>query len=292
MVHDYLRAIGFRSIKQNKEVDFLVHDILEHPDRQYSAVDEDGNEFVEMVKEYDESYGISVCGHYDDYQMFQIEYYYPYFVGTGMSVQHYLDIEKHNGKDSYAGICDDPKVGVSLIFYLQNVTKYLSMRRKGVYHYDGLSVGLSALCTSARILLPIQKNDKEVEKRRISSQNRNNLIAAARNGDPDAIESLTIEDMDTYSMISRKIMTSDVFTLVDTSFIPCSVESDQYTIVGEIVDIFSTKNKYTSEEVLIVTVDCNDLIFDVCVNREDILGEPAIGRRFKGCIWMQGNIAF
>jgi hypothetical protein len=37
-----------------------------------------------------------------------------------------------------------------------------------------------------------------------------------------------------------------------------------------------------------MTVDTNDLVYDVCINEKDLLGEPEIGRRFKGTIWMQG----
>lgn len=42
-------------------------------------------------------------------------------------------------------------------------------------------------------------------------KNRSNLIAAARDGDEEAMESLTMEDMDTYSMISQRIATEDLF---------------------------------------------------------------------------------
>jgi len=30
----------------------------------------------------------------------------------------------------------------------------------------------------------------------------------------------------------------------------------------------------------------------IAVNSMDLIGEPAVGRRFKGQIWMQGNVAF
>ncbi len=39
---------------------------------------------------------------------------------------------------------------------------------------------------------------------------------AARKGDEEAIESLTLEDMDTYSMISQRIQEEDLFTVIDT----------------------------------------------------------------------------
>ena len=58
------------------------------------------------------------------------------------------------------------------------------------------------------------------------------MIQAAREGDEDAIENLTLEDMDTYSMISKRIMDEDVFSIVTTHFMPCGVECDHYNIMG------------------------------------------------------------
>jgi hypothetical protein len=34
------------------------------------------------------------------------------------------------------------------------------------------------------------------------------------------------------------------------------------------------------------------MIFDVCVNKGDVTGEVAEGRRFKGNIWLQGRINY
>ena len=67
---------------------------------------------------------------------------------------------------------------------------------------------------------PLQKDKEAVKVERESFQNRTNLIAAARNGDEEAMESLTMEDMDTYSMISQRIVTDDVLTIVDSYFMP------------------------------------------------------------------------
>ena len=125
-----------------------------------------------------------------------------------------------------------------------------------------------------------------------ASLNRNQLIAAARQGDEEAIESLTLEDMDTYTSISRKILKEDVFSLVDTYFMPYGVECDQYSILGEILEYTKTANKLTGEEIYLMKLNCNDLQFDVCINAVDLYGEPQAGRRFKGIIWMQGYINY
>ena len=71
---------------------------------------------------------------------------------------------------------------------------------------------------------------------------------------------------------------------------PYGIESDQYAIIGEIMDYHYVQNKKTEEEICILTLNCNDMILDVCVNKENMLGEPAIGRRYKGVIWLQGGI--
>ena len=52
------------------------------------------------------------------------------------------------------------------------------------------------------------------------------------------------------------------------------------------------KNILTGEKLCQMTIECNDIQFDVCINCADLLGEPAVGRRFKGLIWLQGQLHF
>ncbi len=106
------------------------------------------------------------------------------------------------------------------------------------------------------------------------------------------MEDLTMEDMDTYSMISERIVTDDVFTIVDSYFMPHGIECDQYSIMGEILEYVTFKNILTGEELCQMTIECNDIQFDVCINKADLLGEPEVGRRFKGLIWLQGQLHF
>ena len=49
-------------------------------------------------------------------------------------------------------------------------------------------------------------------------------------------------------------------------------------------------NKYTNETIYAMNIECNDIVFDICINEKDLIGEPQIGRRFKGKIWMQGSL--
>lgn len=291
-MHSYLRAIGFSNIKKKKDLDSLMNYILKNPDKKEMAEIEDGCLFTEIKKDFSKSVGINIRGEYNEDNEFSTSYYYPYFMGKGITTNEDVSVEKHAEKESYAGIVDDVKVGVSLIFYLQNIAEYMNEKRIGNLSKQNISITLSALSTSGTIILPISKNETQIKNTKEASKNRNTLIAAARNGDEEAIESLTLEDIDTYTMISKRILNEDVFTIVDSYFMPYGIECDQYSILGEIVDMELEVNTYTKEEIYIFTLNTNNMNFDVCINKKDLLGEPAIGRRFKGVIWMQGKINF
>ncbi len=118
------------------------------------------------------------------------------------------------------------------------------------------------------------------------------MIAAARNGDEEAMENLTMEEMDTYSMISTRIVNEDILSIVDSYFMPYGIQCDQYSILGEILEVHTVNNIVTDEELVQMTIESNNMQFDVCINRKDLLGDPQVGRRFKGTIWLQGQLQF
>ena len=118
----------------------------------------------------------------------------------------------------------------------------------------GTSLTLSGLSTQGSILLPIEKDEEQKQRIRQDSANRTNLIAAARKGDEDAIEMLTMEDMDMYSTISKKIQKEDVFSIVDTYFMPYGVECDHYSVLGEIMEYSKVRNYITGEEIFLLKI--------------------------------------
>lgn len=116
------------------------------------------------------------------------------------------------------------------------------------------------------------------------------MIEAARAGDPDAIERLTLDDMDTYNMVTSRSRKEDVFTIVSSYFMPYSVECDKYSVLGVITDWKVIQNKITGESMYYISIECNSVEIDFVISRENLLGEPAVGRRFKGNIWLQGEV--
>ena len=292
-----MRAIGFSKLTDRKDLQKLVTDVVvEGTERCYTSNGEQ-TLLAEFCKDFavstrngmQASIGIAVCGEFDNDDKFTYDYYFPYLKGTGISSEEDVSVERHAAQESYAGVCDDVRIGVSLIFYLQNMIPYVKAKNLGLLPIRGTTLTLSALSISGTIMMPIKK---DLIKNKRVSMNRTQLINAARKGDEEAIESLTLDDMDTYTTISKKIQKEDLFSLVDTYFMPYGVECDHYSILGEIVDSTLIKNHLTEEEIYLMTISCNDLFFDLCINKEDVFGEPCAGRRFKGTIWMQGHINF
>ena len=291
-MHSYLKAIGFSDISEKKELDIILQDVILNYDEKIVVEDRSNHLFTELSKIYGSDFGITVCGEYDEEDHFQMEYYFPFFRGTGISMEEEVAIEKHAGKESYAGACDDMRIGVTVIFYLQNAGEYLTQLAKGRYSGGVRNVTLSGLARKGTILLPVLKREEESAEAEEKTINRGRLMAAAKNGDEEAMESLTIEDMDTYSMISQRVENEDVYSIVESYFMPYGMECDLYNIMGEILDCTREQNVLTGDWVYEMRICCSDIEMDVCINEKDLLGEPLRGRRFKGIVWLQGNVEF
>jgi hypothetical protein len=303
----YIKALGFSGMDSRHESKFIKAGIKSSIENGLVLRHEGFNRGV-IILRISKMTGLYVYGRYEK-NKFIYEYYFPFVVGKAMTDNDELTIERHVDKESFAVVCDEMKTGVTLIFYLQNVMDYMDYIyglkdfEKGMFNLDGRSiaakmpikgkkVSLTALSLGGIILLPISKNSKNLKREKEAEMNRRNLIAAAKDGDEEAMESLTIDDIDTYTQLSHRIIHEDVFTIVDSTFMPCGVECDQYSVIGSILELSEEENIYTGEKIYVMSLECNDLIFTMAINSVDLVGEPAVGRRFKGQIWLQGAVKF
>ena len=288
-MHSFLKPIGFGSIKNRSDEEKLINLVIENAsERQMLRLSEERS-IVEMFMEVSEDTGIVVRGEQDERGNFRVSHYFPIFKGQSVTTEEAVFVNKRVDTDALTGMCDDYRIGVSLIFYIQNVVELLKnpILKKDRRKYP---VYLSALASEGKILLPVEKTQKEEEKVRMDLKNRSALIAEAKQGNQEAMQSLTFDDIDQYALVSRRIRNEDIYSIVETSFIPFGSESDNYSILGYIKDVKKYINSYTREEFYILSLLCNEMEFDVCINTEDLLGEPMVGRRFRGNVWMQGKV--
>lgn len=292
IMHSYLRAVGFSEYTDRSELERLFSMIIDQPTEKKSFHLQNGKYFTEISKDYSKDIGITLRGEVDLDGKFYMEHYYPYSKSHYISTKEETSIIKRVDTEAYTGMCDDVRLGVSLIFYLQNVVDYLNEGKGKEKKGMTWPINLSALSISGKILLPLEHNEKLTKSNTADIQYRRQLIAEAKKGNQEAIDSLTIDDIDMYAMISRRAKYEDIYSIVETSFTPFGSESDNYTVIGTIMDMDKSINEITGEEIVGLVVNCNDAILQVIINQKDLYGEPAIGRRFKGNIWLQGNIDF
>lgn len=292
MLHDYLRAIGFASIENNQKLYEILEDIVKHPEGTTAVADTYGNELGIFWREFGTNMGICVLGNFYSNNEFHIDYYFPYLKGSNVSTYSKIEVEKYTNREGFAGICDDFKLGLTLIFHANNVGDIIRTKRLYGTSFVASSATLSGLGLNGRVLLPVEKSEKNSEKVKDYANKRTKLLKQAREGDQNAIDSLTIEDMDIYSKISRRVTEKkeDILSIVESSFMPYGVESEQYVIIGEILSCYVQTNTLTSEVVWIMALDVSGLKFDIAINEKDLYGEPEIGRRFRGRIYLEGIV--
>lgn len=291
-MHSFLRAIGFSDINNRLDLNQLFDQVKEQATTIKIYQSSDGISLTEISKEFGDGFGITVRGEYDEEENFYIDHYFPYLYGTNVSTREEVSVNKKVDTMAFTGMCDDYRLGVSLIFYLQNTVQFLEKKYNNTPLNTPFPVMLSALSLDGRVLLPIEKDEVSVKNRSAETKHRNNLIAEAKKGNQEAIDSLTIDDIDTYAMVSRRAKKEDIYSIVDTCFIPFGSESDNYSIIGTIEEVSQIENSKTKEPLYDMVLNCNDILLRVCIHKDDLLGEPIVGRRFKGNIWMQGAVQF
>ncbi len=289
-MHKFLRAAGFSMYQTKKEIKSLLNMLMQEEKTELEFHGESEN-LCQLCVEAAPDMGICIVGEKKENGEIEPEYYFPYLNSSEVTSKAECSIQRHTERETFAGLLDEYKVGISLIYYMTNSLEYRIRRSKK----EACSVNgarLSGFSVKGKILLPIQKTAVQIEQSKIASNTRSNLLEAAKNGDAEAIDTLTIEDIDLYSQVTRRVEKEDLYSIIDTCFMPCGIECDQYSVIGYIKAIDKKENRFTGELVYDFVIEACDLTFHVGINEKDLVGEPEVGRRFKGQIWMQGIADF
>lgn len=292
-MHKYLGAVGFSNVRTKKDLMELIKKVISDPtDKNF--IETDRNSVIcEYIKYFTPTTGIAVRGEFDEDNDLTLDFYYPVCRAYNVSTNEYVSMERFSAHEYFAGVCDDPRIGVTIIFDIQNSVDVMKKMSDTEPDADvKMSVSFSGMSMSGMVMLPIKKDKKEKLKIEKNTNNRNKLLMAARNGDENAIESLTLDDIDTYTQLSKRIRNEDVYSLVESYFMPYGVECDLYSLMGEIEDYAIEINPYSGEEIYILSINYNGMDMNISINKKDLLGEPMVGRRFKGIVLMQGKVDF
>lgn len=292
-MHLYMRSVGFADMSCSEaKMEKFIKEIIKNA-CELDAVMYDPKKRCAVIKyNLGKGFGIEIKGSFYGKNKFRAEYFYPFIDSNASAECKGITVERHADKDSYAVVCDELKIGATMIFYMENV---LDLYKCSAYEGKVVMTNrmtVSAFCREGQILLPLMKSNSQINKEKKDALVRKKLIMAARMGDEKAMENLAISEMDMYSKVCERVRYEDLYTVVDTTLMPCGVECDQYAVIGTIISCELNENLITSEKVWIIKLECNDVVFDMAINDKDLVGEPMVGRRFKGRVWMCAHVEF
>ena len=269
----------------------LINEVLASAEyRGYTTNGED-TLLAEFRMDAGPDFGVSVVGEFGGDDKFRYEYCYPYVMASEVSTTQKITVEPRIREEAFAGVCEDARIGVTLIFHLQNLIEYSKRFSSGGNEMAEDTITgcrLAALSDEGTILMPLQKTEPVLSRSNSFTDQRNTLMKKAIDGDDNAMQ----EDMDLYASVNKHLETQDIYSIVDNYFMPYGVECDMYNIMGDILRVRKVQNKVTEETLVQLQVSCNDIPFTVQINEKDLYGEPLPGRRFKGVIWMQGMVDY
>ena len=115
-MHKFLRAAGFRGCKTRREEEELLSVLMNHKIETGRLELPEGTTYVEYHSELAPGIGVRMAGEETAEGEFHLDYYFPYLNGDFASSKEECTIERHAEKETYAGMLDEYKVGISLIF--------------------------------------------------------------------------------------------------------------------------------------------------------------------------------
>ena len=106
-----------------------------------------------LSKSFGDGIGLRVYGEFEEGKNFCPEYFFPYADSSTVSTTVPCVVERQNDRNAYGGMCEDPALGVSLIFYLSNGMEYARRQAASEENAQIRAVYLSALSLSGNCLL-------------------------------------------------------------------------------------------------------------------------------------------
>lgn len=285
-MHEFLQAIGLKSLKTKKELKLLTEWVLARPDR-FRVSDTGDEENVAMAERLTaDSAGVAVVGSVNEQGTMVPEYYFPFLQSRVASSDAPISVEKQVARNGYIGLVEDDRLNLSLIFHVKNVIDAVKCE-KGA---DFKSVSLSLLASDATVLLPIAVPEKVLKSREERKKRQEKLMNDLANGDTEAFEKMARESVERFEKMMARVEKADVYSVVDSFFMPHGMESDRYYFLGTITNCREEENRLTEEKFYVMVIDVNGVEFSVSVNASDLTGVPAEGYRLRGHGWLLGEL--
>ena len=125
-MHRFLRTVGFSTYKKKHQINELMRSLADHasPEQIWKLQLDEETNLCEVKAEVAPGMGVAVYGEMDETGEIRPEYYVPYLLSQDPSSNAECSIQRHTHRETYAGLLDEYRVGISLIYYLENAMEY------------------------------------------------------------------------------------------------------------------------------------------------------------------------
>ncbi len=290
-MHKYLRAIGFSKIKSYADEWALTDSLISNPSKTVAFKIGEGENLIIRKKYVASGCGVTLIG-IERGDEFRLDNYFPFMDTDVVTSKDACEVTKKSFGESLLVSSEDERFGVTTIFHLTNPEQFYIKSLHLDETYPVKAVCLTGLAENARILLPVEKSEQDIEEQKLRSKKRVQLLQEARAGSDEAMEELADEEMDMIGVVGQRIQTEDIYSVIDSFFMPYGVECDQYMLMGEIRLVEKLTNSMTGEEFYKLAVKANDIALTIGVAAADLVGVPETGRRIKCQVWLLGTVEF
>ncbi len=288
----YIKALGFSEFNTKEKTEELVKEVIERPTmRHYFDLEEDAVQ-VEFYKSYGKNFGLVAHGEIDHKKELIVYSIVPHAMGRHIMDTQEIDVAPNKEEFNYSGFCEEKKSGTPVSFYLQNIVEYMGWQDDYDVGIEG--VRLSLFAAEGTVVFPVDKtmSQEEAENEEIENMIREELLKQARAGDEAALDALEEDALEAANSLRERLKTEDLLTVLEGFFMPIADSEDVYSVLGTIVEAKRLVNRVTKEEVWRIQINCMNIVADVYINGEDLIGKPSKDMRFKGSCWVHGKIEF
>lgn len=158
-MHKYLRAIGFSNFTTNQQLnEFLIEN--QNDIKVESTYSTQTNRVCTQHRLTVCPYvGLSIVCENNVFDINKICYSFPYIKGDDYTLSEECTIEMHSDNESYAGIIDDERFGIAIIFHIINADIYCKiLKNANMQNIVIDKIYLSALSIEGKIIMPVEKS--------------------------------------------------------------------------------------------------------------------------------------
>ena len=124
IMHKYMRTIGFSQYTSRQDLDKLLKKLVKDASKSDILKESDGEIFCELRAQTAPGMGVAIAGRLSQRGIFKQEYYFPYVESSQVTSTADCSIQRHTERETFAGLLDEYRVGISLIFYMENSMEY------------------------------------------------------------------------------------------------------------------------------------------------------------------------